>query len=558
MSSGTRPPARSARRAARLLATCSALVASAVLSTAVPAPPAVAAPAASTAAAVAPRNDFNGDGRSDLVLFRPVRPYSGSRMPEVLASLPSGEMYLWGLDVLGESAPPDWKDLIAPGDVTGDGSSDLLGLTATGSLRLFDTRAENDFLSSYWRGIGWQMFNKVLGPGDVTGDGLADLLARTPGGDLYLYVATGDRTNPFAPRVRVGGGWQGYDQLVGLGDINRDGLGDVAARTPAGDLYLYHGTGSATAPLALRRLHGPGWGGYTQLIGVGDYTGDGVADLLARTTNQYRDPVLHLHRGNGSGGFLARTSGPDAGWHIGFSYAGAGGNGYHGRTDYYHRTSTGQLYHHRVFDGAFVSPRLVDTPTGGTLVYANALTEHSPGDLLRRDTSGVLYNGSTRIGPGWNMFNAIVGPGDLTGDGKGDLVARTPAGELYLYAGNGSGAGFATRRLIGPGWQAYNRLLGGGDITGDGRADLLARTPAGDLYLYRGTGSASAPFQTRVRLGGGWSAFRDLVSPGDINGDGYADLLASDNELMRVYFADRRGSLWRDSTTSSSPDVGLY
>ena len=45
-----------------------------------------------------------------------------------------------------------------------------------------------------------------------------------------------------------------------------------------------------------------------------------------------------------------------------------------------------------------------------------------------------------QVGTGWNMFNAIVGPGDFNGDGSPDLLAReTSNGVLWLYPGNGRG-----------------------------------------------------------------------------------------------------------------------
>ena len=49
-------------------------------------------------------------------------------------------------------------------------------------------------------------------------------------------------------------------------------------------------------------------------------------------------------------------------------------------------------------------------------------------------------------------------------------------------------------------WRGYNTLVTPGDVTGDGRADFLARTPAGTLFLYPGTGKATSEiFGTRVR-----------------------------------------------------------
>lgn len=42
-------------------------------------------------------------------------------------------------------------------------------------------------------------------------------------------------------------------------------------------------------------------------------------------------------------------------------------------------------------------------------------------------------------------------------------------------------------------------------MTNDGRADFVARTPGGTLYLYAGTGASdSGLFKTRVRIGTGF------------------------------------------------------
>lgn len=40
-----------------------------------------------------------------------------------------------------------------------------------------------------------------------------------------------------------------------------------------------------------------------------------------------------------------------------------------------------------------------------------------------------------------------------------------------------------------------------------------ARDSAGTLWLYRGTGSTSAPFPTRTEIGGGWNTCNTLVRP---------------------------------------------
>ncbi|GAA1349273.1 hypothetical protein [Streptomyces beijiangensis] len=40
--------------------------------------------------------------------------------------------------------------------------------------------------------------------------------------------------------------------------------------------------------------------------------------------------------------------------------------------------------------------------------------------------------------------------------------------------------------------------------------ELLARDKAGVLWLYKGTGRASAPYAARTRTGGGWSQYNQI------------------------------------------------
>ncbi|MGW1771352.1 FG-GAP-like repeat-containing protein [Streptomyces sp. NPDC002104] len=142
-------------------------------------------------------------------------------------------------------------------------------------------------------------------------------------------------------------------------------------------------------------------------------------------------------------------------------------------------------------------------------------------DLLARDAQGVLWrvplkaDGTpaprVRIGGGWNVYTQIAGVGDYTGDARADLVARDAKGVLWLYKGTGDGAKpFAPRVRIGAGWNAYDRLVGIGDVDVDQRSDLLARDPKGNLLLYKGTGRAAAPFKPPVKIGHGFDEYRDL------------------------------------------------
>ncbi|WP_241847751.1 FG-GAP repeat domain-containing protein [Streptomyces sp. CB02009] len=142
-------------------------------------------------------------------------------------------------------------------------------------------------------------------------------------------------------------------------------------------------------------------------------------------------------------------------------------------------------------------------------------------DLLARDRQGVLWRVPIRsdgtlaprvkVGGGWNAYTQIAGVGDYSGDTKADIVARDTQGILWLYKGTGDGRKpFAPRLRVGSGWNEFNKLVSAGDVDADRRSDLLARDPKGGLWLYKGTGKASAPFKPRVKIGTGFQQYRDL------------------------------------------------
>lgn len=79
---------------------------------------------------------------------------------------------------------------------------------------------------------------------------------------------------------------------------------------------------------------------------------------------------------------------------------------------------------------------------------------------------------------------------------------------LWRYYGTATG-GVTARVKVGGGWGGYSSLVGVGDLSGDGRADLLARDTAGRLWRYSGTGTG--PYGARVLVGaGGWNVFKGL------------------------------------------------
>jgi hypothetical protein len=243
------------------------------------------------------------------------------------------------------------------------------------------------------------------------------VLARVPGtGDLLLYRGTGAST--LSPGIRVGGGWQIFSQLETVGDVTGDGALDVLALERAtGDLWLYPGNGrGGWLP---RQRAGVGWNVMNALVGVGDFTGDQRADLLAR---EAATGYLWLYPGNGAGGWQLRTR-IGLGWNVMSSLIGVGDFNSDGRSDVLAR----------------------EAATGYLWLYPG----NGSGGWLPR----------VRVGSGWNIFGPVMSPGDLTGDRIPDVIAREQAsGRAWLYPGNGAG-GWLPRVLLGTNLSAPDVLF---------------------------------------------------------------------------------------------------
>ncbi|WP_405818818.1 FG-GAP-like repeat-containing protein [Streptomyces sp. NBC_01390] len=191
-------------------------------------------------------------------------------------------------------------------------------------------------------------------------------------------------------------------------------------------------------------------------------------------------------------------------------------------------------------------------PTSSTFVPFGDLSGDACNDLLVRNSAGQLtrYDGTCGkaftpktppqrvLGTGFGGYNVLTSPGDLTGDGRADLVARDKAGVLWRYSADGKG-GLAARVKLVAGQGGYTRLVGAGDLNGDGAGDLVGLDSAGVLWRLLGDGKGA--FGARVRIAGGISV-NALAVPGDLTGDGRPDLLGRDSA----------GALWRWNGTSAA------
>ena len=294
---------------------------------------------------------------------------------------------------------------------------------------------------------------------------------------------------------------------------------------------------------------------------ITDFDGDGRADVaigapLTTVAGRVDAGTVSVHLGTASG--LATTpsvvlEGAEAGVYFGWSVANAG-----------------------------------DVDGDGFVDLLVGVVRAQPGGVTQAGAAHVFLGGSggPSSTPAWTVEgnvnrgevgHAVAGAGDVNGDGFADVSiganraspgGRALAGEVAVHLGSAGGltttpgvvlAGVAADEGLG------EQVVGVGDVDGDGYADVLAsaylaspggRVEAGLVRLYRG--SASGVSTTPSFVLEGTAAGDNLgrsASGGDVNGDGFADL------AIGAYLAGTGGvvtvHLGGAGGVSTPPDVEL-
>ena len=266
-------------------------------------------------------HDSNGDGTAD-VLWR----NGSSALADWLmngASIAGANLTYQGNPI----APDASWSIAGTGDFNGDGDADLLWRQTSGALALWSMNGQSVKSSAPITYQGSQLAPdaswSLAGAADFNGDGNADLLWRQSSGALSLWSMNGASVNSSAPITYQGSqlvpdaSWS----VAGTGDFNGDGNADLLWRQSSGALSLWTMNGNAVSSASAIMSQGnavapdASW----SVAGVGDFNGDGHADLLWRQNTG--SVAIWLMNGSSIGASTAITYqgnvvAPDESWSV--------------------------------------------------------------------------------------------------------------------------------------------------------------------------------------------------------------------------------------------------
>jgi hypothetical protein len=541
-------------------------------------------------ASVASAGDVNGDGYADVLIGGPFYGTEDGGGVAVLLGSASG-IVLEGddtfLPVLSGGASGDMfgTSVAAAGDVNGDGYGDVIvgapdfdsggqdqegaalvylgsavGLTLSPDrIATARSRLESDQASAR---LGFA----VASAGDIDADGYDDVIVGAPyydsgAGDTgAAFVFHGGASgigdgDPLSARTRLLGdqpdAWLGRS-VASAGDVNGDGYGDVIVGAPRydsgqsdeGAAFLFlggaagipHGT-PATAEARLESDQPDAQLGLA-VASAGDVNGDGLGDLIVGSprydAGQSDEGAAFVFLGAGGGVASttaatahARIESDQASAELGESVASAGDvNG-----DGYGDVIVASAY----YDGG-LGAALVSLGSASGIPNANPTTAHA---RLQSDQAGSLF--------GWSAASA----GDVNGDGYGDVIVGSVGysglvslgGAAFLFLGGASGipsettaTADATLESDQPNTSFGWSVASAGDVNGDGYGDVIVgsvgyEASIGAAFVFYGSGAGIAD-ATPLTADASFRPFAPTghfgwsVAPaGDVNGDGFSDLI---------------------------------
>jgi hypothetical protein len=477
--------------------------------------------------------DINGDGYSDVVAGAYV------------VSSNKGAAYIFTGSNTGLSVSPATTlngiiangqfaySLASAGDINGDGYSDLIigannVSSSTGAAYTYHG-SPNGLVSSpviFFNGAAAndQFGHSVVSAGDVNGDGYSDVVIGAHGefsnkGAAYLFLGSSNGLSASPATTLNGsapGDYFGYS-VACAGDVNGDGYSDIIVGaigvSSRGAAYIFPGSSTGLLSLPVTTLNGisPGDNFGYSVAGAGDINGDGYGDVIAGAIGVSSKGAAYTFLGNSTGILTSSTilNGSSSGDQFGGSVASAGdinGDGYSdvvvGASNV---LSTGAAY---IFIG---------NSTGLTASPATTL-------------NGISTGGQFGV--------SVAGAGDVNGDGYGDVVVgalgvSSNTGAAYVFPGSSTGLLTSSTILngISPGDYFGISVASAGDVNGDGYSDVIIGAnnipPAGAVYIFPGSSAGLTVSPATTLNGVSTNSFGySVASAGDVNGDGYSDIIA--------------------------------
>jgi hypothetical protein len=138
-----------------------------------------------------------------------------------------------------------FKTVVPVGDITGDGNPDLLAVQKDGIMKRYEGNGRGGWKNSPGTraGSGWRTVD-LLPAGDVTGDGNSDIFGISrKTGELNTYAGRGN--GGFRSKVLSGTGWRTVNATGGA-SLNGDAHADLIGVGTDGAVNFYRGRGNST------------------------------------------------------------------------------------------------------------------------------------------------------------------------------------------------------------------------------------------------------------------------------------------------------------------------